>query len=128
MKKINALFVAAAVLLGLAALAWAADKSATPTNTPPSKTNPPSATASNTNLAKGRFPIIGYLEGQDKVIIIKSGPKGPLYSVKDSKGKAILEDRTMDQLRAQAPEIHQLIQSAIAANTRGDASLRMLHR
>ena len=84
---------------------------------------------SSTNVVKKRgYPVVGYLEGRGKTIILKSGPNGPLYSVKGEKGKLLFEDLTADQLRAQAPEIHQIVQSAVAVNSRNDASLRMIHR
>lgn len=98
------------------------------TVTSPPVTGQTNLTVKTNVVKKAGFPVIGYLEGRGKLIIIKSGPKGPVYSVKAADGKYLFEDLSVEQLRAQAPEIHQFIQSAVAINTRGDASLRMMHR
>jgi hypothetical protein len=64
--------------------------------------------------------IIGYLEKRDRVITIKSGPKGPVYSVATKGGRVLFENLSADQLRAQAPELHEFIKTGVA----GDARVR----
>lgn len=71
--------------------------------------------------ARDPYTVIGYLEKRDRVITIKSGPKGALYSVATKSGKVLFENVTAEQLRAQAPEIHQLIKTGVA----GDARVRV---
>ena len=66
------------------------------------------------------FAVIGYLEKRDRVITIKSGPQGPVYSVATKDGKALFENVSAEQLRALAPEIHELIKTGVAQ----DATLR----
>jgi len=68
----------------------------------------------------GQLAVIGYLEKRDHVIAIKSGPQGPVYSVMTKDGKILFEDVSAEQLKAQAPEIHDLIKTGIA----GDAKAR----
>lgn len=74
------------------------------------------------------YPVVGYLEKRGQTITIKAGPKGPLYSVQNAEGKVVLENVTTEQLRAQAPELHEFIKSAMAGNSgKGsviDASVR----
>jgi hypothetical protein len=70
------------------------------------------------------LPIIGYLEKQGKVITIKSGPKGTVYSAKTTEGKVLFENISAEQMRAQAPELHEFIKNAVAANSGSDARVR----
>jgi hypothetical protein len=62
-------------------------------------------------------PIIGYLEKRRQTITIKSGPQGTLYSIKTTEGTTLFENLTTDQLRAAAPELHELIRTAVAADS-----------
>jgi hypothetical protein len=63
-------------------------------------------------------PVIGYLEKRRQTITIKSGPQGTLYSIKTKEGKTLFENLTADELRARAPEVHELIRTAVAADSR----------
>jgi len=74
--------------------------------------------------------VIGYLEKRDRVITIKAGPRGALYSVATKEGKVLFENLLAEQLKAEAPEIHDLIETGIARSPgepRGivDASVRL---
>ena len=76
-----------------------------------------------------RYAVIGYLEKRDRVITIKAGPQGPVYSVATKEGKVLHEDLSAEQLKAQAPELHELIKTGVAGDARmrsskTDASLR----
>ena len=63
------------------------------------------------------FPVIGYLEKRGRTITIKAGPKGPVYSAKTTEGKTLFENLSVEELRAQAPEIHKLIRTAVAGGS-----------
>src|SRR5437867_3803186 len=63
------------------------------------------------------YPVIGYLEKRGRTITIKAGPKGPVYSAKTTEGKTLFENLSVEQLRAQAPEIHELIRTAVASGS-----------
>jgi len=63
-------------------------------------------------------PVICYLEQRGQTITIKAGPKGPVYSAKTTDGKTLFENLSLEQLRAQAPEIHDLIKTAVAGGSR----------
>ena len=71
-------------------------------------------------MTSSGFPIIGYLEKRDRVITIKSTPKGPVYNVATKDGKVLLDNLSAEQLKAQAPEIHAFIKTGMA----GDARVR----
>ena len=64
--------------------------------------------------------VIGYLEKRDQVITIKSGPRGPVYSVTRKNGQILFENLTAEQLQAQAPEVLDFIKTGMA----GDARVR----
>ena len=86
--------------------------------------------STRTNLpASSDFPVIGYLEKRDGTITIKAGPGGPLYSVKTAAGNVLCENVPLEELRDEAPELHQFIKSALAGSSKGgavvDASLRL---
>jgi hypothetical protein len=66
------------------------------------------------------YAVIGYLEKRGRVITIKAGPQGPVYSVATTGGKVLFENLPAEQLKAQAPELHDLIKTGVA----GDATLR----
>lgn len=68
-----------------------------------------------TNVTTGaELPVILYIEKRGQTITVKSGPKGPVYSVKLADGKTLFENLSAEQLRAQAPELHQFIKTAVA--------------
>jgi hypothetical protein len=77
----------------------------------------------------GGYAVIGYLEKRDRVITIKAGPRGTIYSVAAKDGKVLFENLSTEQLKAQAPELHELIKTGVAGDARMrsskiDASLR----
>ena len=131
MKTRELLLLGCLIVIALAASAIADDK-------PPQKrqaqlsTIPaerPAPAATKITPGSG-YVVIGYLEKRGQTITIKAGPKGPVYSAKTTEGKILFENLSAEQLRAQAPELHQFI---ITANASGlgksrvvlDASLRL---
>jgi len=70
--------------------------------------------------ADERYAVIGYLEKRDRMITIKASPRGPVYSVATKEGKILHENLSAEQLKAQAPELHELIKTGVA----GDARMR----
>jgi hypothetical protein len=108
---------------GLAAVAGPDQKPADPVVVPKKAEAAPAATASK---PAADFPIIGYLEKRGQVITIKSGPKGALYSVKTAAGKVLYENVSAEQLRAQAPELHEFLKGAVVGpGAVGDARVRV---
>jgi hypothetical protein len=108
------------VLFGLTGVA----QEKTQRESAPKTSTEPKASVVSTNKTSARetYTVIGYLEKRDRVITIKSGPKGAVYSVATKSGKVLLENVTAEQLRAQAPEIHQLIKTGYAGDARIKAS------
>ena len=67
------------------------------------------------------IPIV-HLEMQDKLVTIQSGPEGLVYLVQTKDGKILHENLSEEQLKAQAPEIHELIKTAVAGSGSKDNS------
>jgi len=111
-----------AVLAGIAILA--AVRARTQPNSPATQTTvsvaqddqePAKTPIASTDL----IPIV-HLEMQDKVVTVQSGPEGLVYLVKAKDGKVLHENLSEEQLKAQAPDIHELIKTAVAGS--GDNS------
>ena len=109
----------ASLLVVLAGLTGVAQEKTQRESAPKTSTEPKASVVStNKTSARETYTVIGYLEKRDRVITIKSGPKGAVYSVATKSGKVLLENVTAEQLRAQAPEIHQLIKTGYAGDSR----------
>jgi hypothetical protein len=80
---------------------------------PPTK--PPSAAQIPTGET-GPFIVIGHLEHRDRVVTIKSGAQGVVYSVRNRDGKILFDNLTAAQLKAQSPEIHDFIEAGTASH------------
>jgi hypothetical protein len=85
----------------------------------PAKQAPSPETSTNTVRD---FPIIGYIEKRYRTITIKSGPKETIYSVKSADGKVLCTNVTLEQLRAQSPDLHEFVKTAVAGNISNGAS------
>jgi len=113
-------FLSGAILVALAGLALSEDKPAPEApakqDSAPKAQTPSSVT---TAAAAAELPVIGYIEKRDRTITIKAGSKGTVYSVKAGDGKVLFENLSAEQLRAQAPELHEFIKSAVAEGCSG---------
>jgi hypothetical protein len=83
----------------------------------------PAATPTPTAVApkaepKESYTVIGYLEKRDRVITIKSSSHGTVYSVAGKDGKVLFENVSAEQLKAQAPELHDMIKTGVAGDAR----------
>lgn len=63
------------------------------------------------------YTVIGYLVGRDRVITLKSSARGPVYSVATKAGKVLFDNVSLEQLKAQAPEVHDQIKGSIAGGS-----------
>jgi hypothetical protein len=61
--------------------------------------------------------VITRVIGRDFQITVTSSPRGPLYSITDGSGQTIASHLTLDQLRAQHPQLHQRIDPALSNST-----------
>src|SRR5438067_8228777 len=68
------------------------------------------------------FALIGHLETRDKIVTIQSGANGLRYLVKTKEGKVLHENLSEEQLKAQAPEIHELIKMSVAGKSSRNAA------
>lgn len=130
MKTKKLLFVVAvAAAFGLSVV-WSEDNAKSPAPAKPFAP-PPSASVQAVKPEKDQqLTVIGYLEKRDRVITIKSGSKGTVYSVATKDGKVLHENLSAEQLKAQAPELHDLVKTGVAGDARTrkpkiDASLRV---
>ena len=62
----------------------------------------------------GPFIVIGHLEHRDRVVTIKSGAQGVVYSVRSRDGKILFDNLTAAQLKAQSPELHNVLETGTA--------------
>jgi hypothetical protein len=60
------------------------------------------------------------LQHRDRVVTVKTGEQGTVYSVSDKDGKILFENLTAEQLKKESPEIHGFIEDA---TTNGFAGL-----
>jgi hypothetical protein len=64
----------------------------------------------------GPYTVIGHLEHRDRVVTIKTGEQGTVYSVHNKDGKTLFENLTAEQLKQQSPDIHSFIEAAEAGS------------
>ena len=114
----------AVVLAGVAVLA--AVRARTQPNSPATRT---AVSVAKEEQAPAKTPIesrylipIVRLETQDKLVTVQSGPDGLVYLVQSKDGKVLHENLSEEQLKAQAPEIHELIKTSVAGSGSKDNS------
>jgi len=110
MKRQVILFLAVA---GCAVLVLADDGKRSPASQNAGTPDPTTNTKSATD-----FPVIGYLEKRNCVITIKSSPNGTIYSIATKDGKMLHENVSREQLKAQAPELYEVIKTGLANDAR----------
>jgi hypothetical protein len=106
--------IAAAIAFGGIALAQEKSKPQTAPVASPAPAASAQAKAADAESDRGLL-VIGYLEKKDKTITIKAGLNGLVYSVAERNGKVLFENLSANQLKAQAPELHDFIKTAVAA-------------
>lgn len=103
------------VLAAVAGFALSQERSAPSTPSKPSIASDAQAPATaGSAKAAVDLPVIGYIEKRDRTIIIKAGPKGPVYTVKAGNGKVLFENLSKEQLLTQAPELGEFLRTAVA--------------
>ena len=115
MKAKRSRWLTGVALIALALCAFADNK-------PREKKKAGSELSSGQSNASAALPaielsVIGFLKKRDQSITIKAGSHGAVYSIKSAESKMLFENLTADELRAQAPEIHELIKNAVAAGS-----------
>ena len=68
--------------------------------------------------------IIGQIRTKDKILIIRSGDDGFLYTVKSKDGGLLATDLKTEELGSKFPDLKDVVERGLA----GDASLRMNNR
>ncbi len=70
--------------------------------------------------------IIGYLKGREHTITLHSAVDGPRFTIATNDGKVLGSELTLEQVRAQLPDIYDSIKSNFAASSATmDASVRV---
>src|SRR5690349_5445463 len=101
MRARELLMVSGVMVAGLVASVIADDKLSQDKATA-SQQQRPAATSTHIAIAPAsELPVIVYLEKRGQTIVVKAGPKGPVYSVKTAEGKTLCENLSLEQLRAQ---------------------------
>ncbi len=72
------------------------------------------------NLTTPDPVVIGYIKQKSKIVTIKLGPAGILYTVSTEDGSVLAKDLPPRRLFVQFPELKKTVKNGIAAN---DASL-----
>lgn len=117
MRMTQTLFFSAGVLVAVAGFALSQDKSPPSTPAKPKASHEAQTSTPAANVkAAADFPVVGYIEKRDRIITIKAGPKGPVYSVKTADGKILYEDLSREQLSAHAPELGEFLKTAVAGS------------
>ncbi|MDP6470356.1 MAG: DUF4974 domain-containing protein [Pseudomonadales bacterium] len=72
-------------------------------------------------------PVVGHLKTRDKVITIRAGEGGPLYTIKSEGGAILAADLTHEELAAKFPDLKRVVQGGIAdwAGTTGHQSIEI---
>lgn len=63
---------------------------------------------------RAHYPLITRIATKDLTISVSSGPAGPLYTVTNRSGNELAIDLSLDDLRAQQPQLYEMIAPAIA--------------
>lgn len=67
-------------------------------------------------------PVLGQIQTRDKVVIIRSGTEGRLYTVKSKDGNILAVDLDIGELDARFPELKEVVENGLAGD---DATLRI---
>lgn len=59
-------------------------------------------------------PVIGQLKTGDKLLIVRSGPKGPLYTVKSDGGAVLAQDLPASEVGRRFPELKEEVERGMA--------------
>jgi hypothetical protein len=116
MRTNHALLIGGIISVAVAGLALSQDK-APPQSPRPKLTSPHKAQTpvpGKSVKAAADYPVICYLEQRDRIITVKAGPKGAVYSVKSADGKVLYDNLSIEQLSAQAPKLGEFLKTAVA--------------
>ncbi len=59
-------------------------------------------------------PVVGHLKTRDKLITIRTGNDGPLYTVKSEDGTVLAVDLPPDELSVKFPDLKNVVEGGIA--------------
>jgi hypothetical protein len=85
-----------------------------------------SAVTTGTTEPTKDLPVIGHLELQGKILTLKAGAKGTVYDVTDKAGKVLARNLSADELKTQAPEVYNLLKTAVGTAKAGDKSREVI--
>jgi hypothetical protein len=79
----------------------------------------PIAAGSKAGMDNSQYTIIGTMQNRDKVVTVKTGPKGVVYSVATKDGQSLYENISQEKLKAEVPALHDLLETGTAAGWAG---------
>ncbi len=60
-------------------------------------------------------PVVGHLKTRDKFITIRTGPDGPLYTVRSRSGEVLAVDLSATELSAKFPQLGRMLERGLAS-------------
>jgi hypothetical protein len=60
-------------------------------------------------------PVVGHLKTRDNFITIRTGPDGPLYTVKSKSGRVLAVDLSATELSAKFPDLGKMVERGLAS-------------
>jgi hypothetical protein len=73
-------------------------------------TRPALPIAANGN---SQFTVIGTMQSRDRIVTVKTGTAGIVYSIATKDGKSLYENVSPEKLKAEAPALHEFIESGV---------------
>jgi len=60
-----------------------------------------------------QFVVIGTMQSRDRIVTVKTGAAGTVYSVATKDGKNLYENIPAEKLKAENPTLHEFIESGV---------------
>lgn len=60
------------------------------------------------------YPVVGFIERRGRVITLKAGPTGTLFSIETKEGRLLADNLDESQLKTKDPSLYELVRSALA--------------
>jgi len=64
---------------------------------------------------KRPYPVVGFIEKREKVITLKAGPEGTLYTIEKKNGELLVEDVSEQHLFSEFRDLYKFVKNAIAS-------------
>ena len=75
----------------------------------------PVAAGPKGTLDNSQLVTIGTMQNRDRIVTVKTGASGVVYSVATKDGKSLYENISPDKLKAELPALHEFIETGTAS-------------